>query len=287
MRDSDVNLYDVARLRRRFGAFLDDPGPGGIACVERELAGESCRRILGETTRLVAHQWREHIEDSAVKGFLFHGGVGVGKTTMAKRMAYELARLFGATAEDAENEVVLVLVDGADIARSRYGDSEERLAELFEYAREGETHAHRFGTGPGHRHAGDTIRRTVLLFDDVESLFLARSADTAREWHFSQNSVFFHAIDEIDTAHTAVVLTTNRLDLVDAAIADRLLAYAFPAPAPGTLVEVARALAAAQHLGEPETAALLAAIAADPSIASVRTVERLVTKAYVEMVTRG
>jgi SpoVK/Ycf46/Vps4 family AAA+-type ATPase len=279
MRDSEVDLYDFARLKRRFGDFADGR-------AERELAGDAYARVLATTTRLIAHQWREHIEDSAVKGFLFHGGVGTGKTTMAKRIAYELGRLFGAGAAEPENEVVLVLVDGADIARSRYGDSEERLAELFEYAREGERGSHRFGTGPGHRHAGDVMRRTVLLFDDVESLFLARSADIAREWHFSQNSVFFHSIDALDTSHTAAVLTTNRLDLVDEAIVDRLLPIEFGPPGRDTLLEVARALAAAQHLGADEIAAIVTRIESDASLASIRQVERLVTSVYVEKATR-
>jgi AAA+ superfamily predicted ATPase len=285
VRDVDVDLYDWARLARQFGAFIDEPGPGGNGRVAREMVGAPYARILRETTRLIAHQWRRHIQDSAIKGFLFHGAVGVGKTTMAKRMTYELGRLFGTDGADAENEVVLVLVDGSDIARGRYGDSEERLAELFEYARDGEALSHRFGSGAGHTHAGDAMRRTVLLFDDVESLLLARSATTAREWHFSQNSVFFHSIDALDTSHIAVVLTTNRLDLVDEAIVDRLMPYDFAAPPIETLLEVARAFAAAQHLGADDVASILAQIRSDPSLTSIRQIERLVTRIYVEKVT--
>jgi len=284
VRDLDVNLYDWARLQRQFGVFVDDPGPGGMGRVEREMVGESYARILKETVRLVAHQWREHIQNSAIKGFLFHGAVGVGKTTMAKRIAYELGRMFGTDAAEPENEVVLVLVDGSDIARGRYGDSEERLAELFDYAREGEIHSHRFGSGPGHRHVGDAMRRTVLLFDDVESLFLTRGSGNAREWHFSQNSVFFHSIDELDTSHTSVVLTTNRIDLVDEAITDRLMQYEFGAPTTDTLLEVARAFAAAQHLGEDDIASILARIRGEPALASIRQVERLVAGVYVDKV---
>ena len=284
MRDADVDLYDWARLAKQFGTFVAEPGPGATGRVERDLTGESYARILGETTRLIAHQWREHIQASAIKGFLFHGAVGVGKTTMAKRIAYELGRMFGADAAAAENEVVLVLVDGADIARGRYGDSEERLAELFDYAREGETHSHRAGSGPGHSHAGGAMRRTVLLFDDVESLFLTRGAATAREWHLSQNSVFFHAMDALDTSHTAVVLTTNRLDLVDEAIIDRLMPYEFGAPAQDILLEVARSLAAAQKLGAEDVAKILDLVRGDASLASIRQIERLVTRVYVERV---
>ncbi|HKT18625.1 MAG TPA: ATP-binding protein [Stellaceae bacterium] len=291
LRDMDVNLYDRARLQQQFGSFLSAPTQSANGVVEHELAGESYERILRETSRLVAHQWREHIEDSAIKGFLFHGPVGIGKTTMAKRLAYELARIFAAEAgaerapgADPADEVVLVLVDGADIARGRYGDSEERLADLFDYAREGPGHSHRFGFGPGHVHAGETVRRTVLLFDDVESLFLARSAAAAKEWHFSQNSVFFHSIDELDTAHTAVVLTTNRIDLLDEAIRDRLMPCEFAAPGRDVLIEVARARAAKQHLDGATLAAIIDRIRADSAIRSIREVERLVTEAYVKAI---
>src|SRR5207248_8189412 len=203
------------------------------------------------TTAIVAHQWRHEIGRSALKGFLFYGGVGIGKTTMARRLAYELVRIFGG--EDLEHEhdgqshqhpsgddVVFVVVDGADIARGRYGDSEEQLRKLFAFAREGEFH--------GHKHDHEPVRRTVLLFDDVESLFLARGSGGAKEWHFSQNSVFFHAIDELDTSRTAVVLTTNRIDLLDEAIVDRFLPYEFGTPAPEVLLEVARHRAARQKL---------------------------------------
>jgi hypothetical protein len=95
VRDIDVNLYDWERLSGTFGPFVEEPSPKSPGRVVKELVGAEYRRILSDTTRLIGHQWREHIQDSAVKGFLFYGGVGVGKTTMAKRIAYELGRLFG------------------------------------------------------------------------------------------------------------------------------------------------------------------------------------------------
>ena len=287
LRDIDVNLYDRERLAKQFGAFVDnastdDPIPG---TVERELLGPHYSTILKETARLVAHQWREHIEQSAVKGFLFHGGVGIGKTTMAKRLAYEMCRVFGSDGSPtAENEVVLVAVDGSDIARGRYGDSEERLADLFRYARDGETHGHRHGAGPGHRHDDDAMRRTVLLFDDVESLFMARNAGGAKEWHFSQNSVFFHNLDELDTSHTVVVLTTNRFDLLDEAVIDRLVPYEFPKPSNDVLLQVARDKARTQRLEEGDIAELLQRIRNGGQINSIRDIERHVTRAYIDKI---
>ncbi|HYY89618.1 MAG TPA: ATP-binding protein [Chloroflexota bacterium] len=277
MRDSDVNLYDFERLRREFGPVVETPASGGPARVERELIGDSYRRILRETTKIVAYQWREHLDRSALKGFLFHGGVGIGKTSMAKRVAYELGRLLSGP----DNEVVLVAVDGADIARGRYGETEERLRELFEYARTGEVGYH------GHRHEDEPLRHTVLLFDDVESLFLTRNSEGAKEWHFSQNSVFFHSIDELDTAHTVVLLTTNRFDLLDEAIVDRFLAYEFGTPSVEVLEEVAREKARLQHLTETDLGPVLHLIRQDGHVTSIREVERLVTRAFVDKVLAG
>ena len=77
---------------------------------------------------------------------------------------------------------------------------------------------------------------------------MTRNSLGAKEWHFSQNSIFFHSIDELDTAHTAVVLTTNRLDLVDEAIIDRFLSYEFAAPPVSVLEQIVRDKGALQRL---------------------------------------
>ena len=303
MRDTDVNLYRPARLRAEFGPFLDEPGPDGVGRTANDIVGSTYRQVLAETIAIVGHQWRNEISRSALKGFLFHGGVGIGKTTMARRLAYELCRIFKAPGladhehdnglpaghdhsfshvhdTDFGDDVVLVIIDGADIARGRYGESEEQLRKLFDFAREGEFH--------GHRHEDDPTRRTVLLFDDVESLFLERGSSGAKEWHFSQNSVFFHAIDELDTARTAVLLTTNRIDLVDAAIIDRFLPYEFSRPPTDVLLEVARHRATLQQLDERHLAPIVQAITQDEStVKSLRDVERMVTRAYVASIVGG
>jgi len=297
VRDTDVNLYRPQRLLAEFGPFRDELGSDGVGRTANDIVGDTYRKVLAETTAIVAHQWRNEISRSALKGFLFHGGVGIGKTTMARRLAYELCRIFKAPGladhehdngqpagydhsfghshdTDFGEDIVMVIVDGADIARGRYGDSEEQLRKLFDYAREGEFH--------GHRHDDDPTRRTVLLFDDVESLFLERGSSGAKEWHFSQNSVFFHAIDELDTARTAVLLTTNRIDLVDAAIIDRFLPYEFSRPPTEVLTEVAWHRASLQKLADKDLTPILDEIEREnSSVKSLRDVERTVTRAYV------
>jgi hypothetical protein len=164
MRDSDVDLYTFERLREEFGSVAADNGDG-LGLAERELVGSRYRQILRELTAIITYQWKEHLERSALKGFLFHGGVGVGKTAMAKRVTYELCRRFGdnGIAHRGLDEIVMVLIDGADIARGRYGDTEEQIRDIFNYARDGQAGGHH------HRHDDDPKRRTILLFDDVES----------------------------------------------------------------------------------------------------------------------
>jgi AAA+ superfamily predicted ATPase len=275
MRDSDVDLYTFERLRDEFGSFsaVDSDGLGR---AERELVGSRYREILRELTAIVSYQWKEHMERSALKGFLFHGGVGVGKTAMAKRLTYELCRSFGdnGAANRGADEVVMVLIDGADVARGRYGDTEEQIRDIFNFARDGQSGGH-------HRHDDDPKRRTILLFDDVESLFLTRNSSGAKEWHFSQNSIFFHSMDDLDTAHTAVILTTNRLDLVDEAIVDRFLSYEFTAPPVSVLAQIARDKGALQRMTESEIQPVLDAIHKPGAVKSIREVERMVMRAYV------
>jgi hypothetical protein len=110
---------------------------------------------------------------------------------------------------------------------------------------------------------------------------LTRSSAGAKEWHFSQNSIFFHGIDDLDTAHTAVILTTNRIDLVDEAIADRFLSYEFAAPPVPVLEEIARAKGALQRLNESDIRSVLDAIHTPEAVKSIREVERMVMRAYV------
>jgi SpoVK/Ycf46/Vps4 family AAA+-type ATPase len=277
MRDSDVDLYTFERLRDEFGPFTPGESTDGLGHAERDLIGSRYREILREITAIVSYQWKEHMERSALKGFLFHGGVGVGKTAMGKRLTYELCRRFGDNGMAGRNsdEVVMVLVDGADVARGRYGDTEEQIREIFKYARDGQSGGH-------HRHDNDPKRRTIILFDDVESLFLTRHSVGAKEWHFSQNSIFFHSIDDLDTAHTAVILTTNRIDLVDEAIVDRFLSYEFSAPPVSVLEEVARDKGKLQRLQESDLQPILNVIRTPGAVKSIREIERMVMRAYVE-----
>lgn len=262
-------LLSLPQLRERFGQVTGHEG--AISTTEKDLVGPVYRDLLRETTEIVSHQWRSGIRRGAIKGFFLSGPPGIGKTSLAMRVAYELNLRFTPPSDaPVDGSVVLALIDGGDIARSRYGESEERIREVFTRAQKGFT---------------DPTQRTIVLFDDVESILMARGSSNAKEWHFSQDSVFFHMVDELDTSRTAVFLTTNRPDLVDDAIRDRFLAYSLGKPDVDLLVEVARRRAAEHQFTGDQLDRLAARIrtgAAAGAIHSVREAERLVVRQYIE-----
>ena len=140
------------------------------------------------------------------KGFILTGPPGTGKTEIVKQCVRKLDRRI--------RNVAYVLVDGASIASPRWGDAEKSLRSVFTTSRE-------MADSP-------KARKVIILFDDVESLMLARGADLAKEWHYSINSVLFHEIDDLDPTKTLVAATTNRFDLIDEALASRLYRIEVP-----------------------------------------------------------
>ena len=70
-----------------------------------------------------------------------------------------------------ELSVPLLFVDSATIARKHYGDSEHLISKLFEEAMH---------------------NRSLLLFDDVEALFLDRTKESSEGWNTSMNNGPFH-----------------------------------------------------------------------------------------------
>jgi SpoVK/Ycf46/Vps4 family AAA+-type ATPase len=266
----DLTIFDEGRLREEFGAFVG-PGSGAFSWeADRELHGQWYRQTLDQLSMIVAHQWRRGIRRSALRGFFLHGPPGLGKTTLVKRVGYELCRICAHEPPDAGGgPVQLILIDGADLARSRYGETEELLDALFDFVQ-----------------APANERRTVLLFDDVESLFFQRGNSGVREWHFSQNSVFFHRVDELDTSLAVVMLTTNRADLVDAAVRDRFEEIGVPTLGRDVLLEVLRAKLRQQELPVGDAERYLQVLEASNGDAlSVRTIERLVMREYIQSVT--
>jgi SpoVK/Ycf46/Vps4 family AAA+-type ATPase len=255
------NVISFEKLSLLFGG-TDDTG----AVRGSEMVGDRYQDLLQEIAAITEYQWRSGTTRGLVKGFMLSGPPGTGKTTLAKRVAYELGRRF--EAED-EPPVALAFVDGGEISRSRYGESEERIRDIFLHARSG-------FTAQG--------QRSVLLFDDVESIFMARGSQHAKEWHFSQDSVFFHSIDDLDTSRATIILTSNRPDLIDEAIRDRFLSYVVDYPDLDTLLQMVQQIPAVEQLSGTQQSTLkkdLIAAVKNGTVRSMRDGQRFAMRHFV------
>ncbi len=255
------NVITFEKLSLLFGG-TDDTG----VVRGSEMVGDRYQDLLQEIAAITEYQWRSGTTRGLVKGFMLSGPPGTGKTTLAKRLAYELGRRF--EAED-EPPVALAFIDGGEISRSRYGESEERIRDIFLHARSG-------FTAQG--------QRSVLLFDDVESIFMARGSQHAKEWHFSQDSVFFHSIDDLDTSRATIVLTSNRPDLIDEAIRDRFLSYVVDYPDLDTLLQMVQQIPAIEQLSGTQQTTLkndLIAAVKNGTVRSMRDGQRFAMRHFV------
>jgi len=144
--------------------------------------------------------------NSPFKGFLLEGPPGTGKTEVVKQVARKLDRRLG--------NVFWLFVDGASIAAPRWGDAEKALQRVFQTA----TQLKKEHKNP----------KLLIHFDDIECLMITRGVELAKEWHYSINSILFHEIDRLDPTCEIVCSTTNRPDLVDAALKDRLYRIEMP-----------------------------------------------------------
>ena len=148
------------------------------------------------------------LPNSPFKGFLLEGPPGTGKTEIVKQVSRKLDRRLG--------NVHWLFIDGASIAAPKWGDAEKALRRVFRTAEQ---------LSKEHRNP-----KLLIHFDDVECLMMARGVELAKEWHYSINSILFHEIDRLDPFSVIVCATTNRPDLVDAALRDRLFVIEVPPP---------------------------------------------------------
>jgi SpoVK/Ycf46/Vps4 family AAA+-type ATPase len=216
------------------------------------LVGEEYKRVFNLVFKVLYYQFREGVR-RGIKGFLLYGEPGTGKTSLAYAVARELGKRF--------RDVYLVFVDASDIARPLYGESEMRIVEIFEEAK----------NRPGY---------TVMLFDDVESIFMSRGRERIESWHIAQDNVFFHMLDELDTSRMGVIATTNWIELVDKALIDRL----YPVEFKPLDLETALAIAKRRcmELGVDYEKVEKEIRSVNPPPKSAREVERIVIKHYIE-----
>ena len=206
------------------------------------LRGEKYLSIFYKVRQIIYHQFTQRIR-KGIRGFLFFGDVGVGKTAMAKALARDLS-------------CPLVFVDGSDIARARYGDSEQVIAAMF---------------------SANIRERHIILIDDAESVFPRRDWVKGESWHIAQNNVLLHELDRLDTSRGVVILTTNEISLMDRALRDRLYEIEFPIPDKETLIQVAKDRCEELMISWDS---VVERIEATDGFDSVRDVEKLVIEHY-------
>jgi len=166
---------------------------------------------------------RKDSKNYPFKGFILEGPPGSGKTEAVIEAGRRLWREFGDNDANPMS-VRLFHVNSANINRSRVGEMESRLQRVFTKA----------------QNTMDDYTRTIILFDDIETLLPRRDAKQAQEWSRSLNGVFFHELDNLVTTKTMVIATTNISEMVDPAVRSRLAFREAPAPTADEMKEVAR-----------------------------------------------
>ena len=212
-----------------------------------KFRGENYRNTFYKVRQIINHQFNKKVR-RGIKGFLFWGEVGTGKTAMAKALAKDLG-------------CPLVFVDGSDIARWRYGESEQQIVELLP--------------------ADTTTEKRIILIDDAESVFPRRDWVKGESWHIAQNNVLFHRLDRMDTSCTIVIMTTNELSLMDKALRDRLYEVEFKNPSKEILIGIAKDKCEELMIPAQE---LINRLQANDKVKTIRDVEKTVLAYYAEEV---
>ncbi|MDA4121834.1 MAG: ATP-binding protein [Thaumarchaeota archaeon] len=213
----------------------------------KDCKGGEFQRTFLEVKNIIAHQLGNG-SLKGIKGFIFHGEPGNGKTLMARVLAKEL-------------HLSLFFVDGSVIARELYGQSERQIVKVFTMAAK---------------------KNSLILIDDAESVFPDRDWMKGESWHVAQNNILFHQIDDLDTSKTSLIMTTNKFALLDNALRDRLYAIEFPPIDEQTAIEVARMKCKEKGLDPARVEETIRA--ESEAFGSGRAIEKLVVREYIRQV---
>lgn len=197
--------------------------------IPKELSlfvGDWYNSLVNQVAAVARYQWRRGISDG-IRGYIFYGKPGTGKTWVA----FKVAEVLGLLDLYKKGYETVIYRDCADLASWRYGETEKEIRNVFRRAYEIADEISKLkGRGTG----------VLLIFDDAEGLFLTRSYGSKLDtWYIAQLNVFFHEIDFMDTSKLFVILTTNRIDLLDEALVDRFVKVEFPLPPKDVLIKFA------------------------------------------------
>jgi len=166
--------------------------PDEIETTILDCEGDSFHETFDKIKNIVSFQFMED-RKKGIKGFILHGVVGSGKTTLAKVLAKSM-------------RVPLLFIDGSDVAMELYGQSEKKIKQIFDAAKK---------------------KKCIILIDDAETVFPDREWSKGQSWHSAQNNQLLHHLDNLDTSKNTVIMTTNKYNLLDVAMKDRLYPIEF------------------------------------------------------------
>ncbi len=138
-----------------------------------------------------------------LRGILFYGPPGCGKTLLARALATAMAKAHGA----ASQETGYIYVKAPEILDKWVGNTEKEIRLLFDQAR---------------RHFRQYGYKAVLAIDEAEAIMPQRGSRRSSDIADTIVPMFLGEMDGIDAVQTAenplVILMTNRPDVLDPAI---------------------------------------------------------------------
>ncbi len=236
--------------------------------MDLNIIGKWYLRQLNKCFKIMRYQ-NEHNIKNGIKGFLFYGIPGTGKTTLAIEIANKTAMILGGVQDIDKFKDYFQILDCSHLARARYGETETLIHQVFEKA---------------HTSKSQGIHYQILIFDDADGLFITRDFKKIDAWYIGQINVFFHELDNMDTSRVFVILTTNRIDLMDKAVIDRLYPIEFPEVPNEILVLKAEDLSNQFKMKKEHNEIIKTTIQKDNEIKTFRDVENYVISYFIEKI---
>jgi len=202
--------------------------------------GEFFNNTFYKLKKIISYQFNT-TNIRGIKGFVLYGVAGTGKTTLAKLLGKHL-------------HYPILFVDGADVARGLYGESE-----IFKQAKS---------------------KKSIILIDDAESVFPNREWAKGQSWHSAQNNMLLHELDKVDSSRTIVIMTTNKYNLLDGALKDRLYNIEFPNLAKKDIIDISEEKCREKGMNFEELKPLIEKM----EVLSVRTIEKFIEEQFIEKI---